>query len=235
MKNISMFTTVVAFVLVYLVPLSPPIIAQDTSTNGVDLDSIGFERISDTVSIIDADDFAFDLQDSYGIFTESMLESGLLETGKTYYVIHKVEPRQTDFPNNTQFATVGYYFHAGRLSSEELFIETRVTGDSHRFAVGPEKPFFARFSASVDEIGKYTYEFYQHVYQYQDSYERDMLIGSGTGTGPLTVVEEYSKAIGEDGRCKMSELTRVIKHDYSTVVCTTKETKAKLQNRGWAL
>ncbi|MEM4253688.1 MAG: hypothetical protein QXE84_09225 [Candidatus Nitrosotenuis sp.] len=203
-------------------------IVQDAFAKEFDLDSIGFERISETVSIIDADAFTYDFQGRYGIYTSNMVQKSFLEAGKIYYVIHKVKPKPTDFPNNTQSATVGYAFHPGVVPPEE-FIETSTIGDSYKFTMDPQKSFFVRFSVSIDEVRKYSYQFHQNFYQ------NDTMIGGSEGTGPFTVVGKYSNAIGEDGRCKVNDFTLVIKHDYSTIVCTTKETKTKLQNRGWAL
>lgn len=256
MKKVEsiIFVMVVAIsICALLAPHSmPQIIAQDTSANGIDLDSIDFERVSDTVSIIDADDFPFESLERSGILTKNMSPRNFLEVGKTYYVIREVEPRLRDLPENTTrfVGTVGYAFQPGvafvdppknvtqrygmeyferHMELYKEFVEASPIGDSYEFAVDPQKPFLVRFAVSIDEVGKYTRLFYSTAYL-----SEDVQLCCPGGMATVTVVGEYSKAIGEDGRCKMSELTLVIKHDYSTIVCTTLETKAKLQSIGWA-
>ena len=53
--------------------------------------------------------------------------------------------------------------------------------------------------------------------------------------GSLSVVDKFSKAIDESGVCKNEKFRRLIKHDYSTLVCIDSETAWKLIGRGWGL
>ena len=53
--------------------------------------------------------------------------------------------------------------------------------------------------------------------------------------GSLVVVDEFSKAVDEDGVCKNENFRRLIKYDYSTLVCVDSDTAWKLIGRGWGL
>ncbi len=231
--SVAVITIIIAAFLI--LPSNTMAIVHGAPSN--DLDSSGFERISETVSIIDSDSFNYGFDDKYGIYTVNLEQKSFLETGKTYYVIHKIEPKQPNFPNATQFiGKVGYAFQPGEVMPNpkekneymerlDEFVDTSIIGDSYEFVVDPQKSFFVKFAISIDQEGRYSYQFYQ----------KDIGIGGSIGTGTVTVVQQYSKAIGENGECKEDDLTLVIKHDYSTIVCTSKETKSELQNRGWAL
>jgi hypothetical protein len=57
--------------------------------------------------------------------------------------------------------------------------------------------------------------------------------GNGYGSGMYHVVLDYSKAIGDDGMCKNTDLYHLAKHDFSTSICVTSETRHDLITQGW--
>lgn len=57
--------------------------------------------------------------------------------------------------------------------------------------------------------------------------------GKSNSIGGFIVVEKYSKAVDQKGNCKNPELMKVMKPDYSTVVCVKHDTVSILKERGW--
>lgn len=203
-------------------------------------------------TIIGFDDFEFEMKDDNGIFTDNMINPGILEAKREYYVIQKVEFEQKDLPkDNTKInGTVGYAFHHGdkmirppmgeNVTNEEKqefmrnlsknyeeFRKTSTTKDSYEFIIGIKNPFYIKFPIKFEQLGLYTYQFYQKT---------DLKEGpGGASMGGLVVVGKYSKALDDDGLCRTEGLTRTIKYDYSTVVYTSLETHHELRDRGWGI
>ncbi len=202
--------------------------------------------------IISPDDFELDISGSGGIFSKNIIASGILESGKQYFAIQKVEHRLQDFPNNNTNvnATVGYAFQLGDQmlqppmgksdtdpihqefmnkvqEQQKEFPKQSSIGQSYNFVVDIDNPFYIKFPFVINQAGQYTYLFYHTT---------DMFQGPGSGgMGGFVVVEKYSRALDEDGICKNEGLTRLIKHDYSTVACTSVETFFELKARGWGI
>lgn len=191
------------------------------------------------------------IMDAYGsIYTGNMEVTRLLETNRTYYVMQKVELKEGSLPIDGMLidGITGYAFHKGELrpligknatgedqeivlrTLDERFEEFRRTStisSSYEFTLDIDKPFFVKFPIKINEIGIYTFQFYQKL-----EFDRG---SGGNNMGTFHVVEKYSRALDEDGRCTMEGFITVIKSDYSTVVCTSIETMRELKDRGWAL
>jgi len=203
-------------------------------------------------TIIPWDDFSYDLSERHGIFTNKMIPASILEAGEQYYVIQKVDFEQKDFANNTTQVneTVGYAFQLGdkmlrppkgenvtdadhrefmkKVQEQQLeFPNQSSIGDSYEFKVDIKNRFYIKFQFTLEDQGQYTYQFYQHTDIFQGP--------TSGGMGGFVVVQKYSKALDEDGQCRKDNFTRVIKHDYSTVACTTVETFFELKERNWGI
>ena len=79
----------------------------------------------------------------------------------------------------------------------------------------------------LNESGQYTRQFYKNTHIFEGP--------SSSGMGGLVVVDQFSKAVDENGECKNEKFRRIIKHDYSTMVCVYPSTVSKLQDSGWAV
>ena len=202
--------------------------------------------------IISPDGFELDISGSGGIFSKNIIPLGMLESGRQYFVIQKVEHRLQDFPNNNTNVntTVGYAFQLGDQmlhppmgkndtdpihqefmnkvqEQQKEFPKQSPIGESYTFGVDINNPFYIKFPFVINQAGQYTYLFYQTT---------DMFQGPGSGgMGGFVVVDKFSKAIDENGACKNDDFRRLIKHDYSTVVCVNSETAWKLIGRGWGI
>jgi hypothetical protein len=196
----------------------------------------------------------FYMRDDSGIFTENMTPVGILEAGREYYVIQKVDFRQQrNLPKDgiQVNGTVGYALQYGdkmvrppmgdnvtdaeqqeymrnvqKKSAE--FREMSTLTNSYDFVVDAKNPFYTKFPLQFDKAGQYTFQFYQ------TTDINDELRGK-SNMGGLVVVQKYGKAVDNNGICRTKDFILVIKHDYSTVACTSVGTFHELRNRGWAL
>jgi len=201
--------------------------------------------------IISIDDLSLEISGGGGIFTKDMVVQNILESGKEYFTIQKVEHRLQDFPqNNTNVnATVGYSFRLGDQmlrppfdeedesvhrefmdkvqEQQKEFPKNSPIGESYSFVVDVSNPFYIKFPFIINQTEQYTYMFYHTTDMFQGP--------AGAGMGGFVVVQKYSKALDENGTCKTDGLVRMIKHDYTTVVCTSVETFFELKARGWGI
>ena len=196
--------------------------------------------------------FEYEFQDDAVIINNNFTRLGILKTGTEYYVIQKAEFTASSFGDkDTRVdATIGFAIQPGDhileppmhknatdTEHKEFSIKTQKQSkefpqqssikNSFDFVVDIENPFYIQFPFVIDKPGQYTRQFYKTTHIFE---------GPGSsGMGGLVVVEKYSKAINENSVCKNDDYRRLIKHDYSTVVCVDSETAWKLIGRGWGL
>ncbi|GKS67422.1 hypothetical protein YTPLAS73_09690 [Nitrosarchaeum sp.] len=196
-------------------------------------------------------DFGIDNRTEYGIFTYDMKQISILLVGTEYQIIQKVDFQAKDLRNATDVnATVGYAIQMGDKmihppmgdnvtdaehqkfaqsipAQNEAFYKQSLIGDSYDFVVDVENPFYIKFPIQFNNSGQYTRQYYKITHMFEGP--------SGFGMGGLSVVDQYSKAINENGRCKNDSLRLLIKHDYSNLVCVDPASAINLKERGWAL
>jgi hypothetical protein len=202
--------------------------------------------------IIPWGDFEYDFNNDAQIFTKNMTPRSIVVAGEQFFVIQKVDFSDDNFAKNSTFnAVVGYALQKGdnlipfpkgenvtdadhqefsqknRKLNNEFYQESEIA-KSFEFVVDPEKPFFVKSSLTIQESGLYTHQFYKKL-----KFSPDV---SNSNMGSTAVVEKLSKAIDEEnGVCKNDDFRRLIKHDYSTLVCVDSETAWKLIGRGWGI
>jgi len=199
----------------------------------------------------DFSDLGYDDRTEYGIFTDNMTQVSILQAGKEYHIIQKVEFQAKDLKNATNVkATVGYAIQQGdkmirppmgenvtdaehqvfasQIPQRNLeFSQSSAIRNSFDFIVDVENPFYIKFPIQINESGQYTRQYYKITHMFEGP--------SGFGMGGLVVVDKYSKAVDENGRCKNENFRLLIKHDYSNLVCVNPENALKLKEIGWAL
>ena len=172
-----------------------------------------------------------------GIFNSNMEMIRHPLVGKEYHLqaVLQDESQYANYPVN-----VGYGFNLiervpNRLTpdSEKPFLgfKSRYSisniRDSMTIQTGDYKfPIIVNFTVSFEKPGAYQYSYFEH--------SKDPPGSSGSSGGGYHIVSEYSKAIGENGRCKNPELLTLAKHDFSVLVCVTAKTQHELITRGWA-
>lgn len=194
----------------------------------------------------------FSQNDRAVIYTKNtMVPLSILEKGQQYSIVQKVDFSDDNFAENSTFnAVVGYAYQKGdkmihpprgenttdadhqefaennqKLNND--FYQHSEIAKSFEFKINPEKPFYVKSPLSFDESGLYTHQYYKKLKN------SPAIIGSNMGG--LVVVDKFSKAIDENGVCKNENFRRLIKHDYSTMVCVDFDTSWKLIGRGWGL
>ena len=194
----------------------------------------------------------FSQNDRTVIYTkDTMTPLSILEKGQQYSIVQKVDFSDDNFAENSTFsAVVGYAYQKGdkmihpprgenvtdaehrefaennwKLNDE--FYQHSEIAKSFEFKITVEKPFYVKSSLAFDEPGLYTHQYYKKLKN------SPAILSSNMGS--LTVVDKFSKAVGEDGICKNDDFRRLIKHDYSTLVCVDSDTAWKLIGRGWGL
>jgi len=197
------------------------------------------------------DDFQYDFGNDGQTFTKNMIPLSTLEAGKEHYVIQKVDFSDDNFAKNSTFsAVVGYAIQKGdkmipfpkgenvtdadhqefsekmRKLRNEFYQESEIA-ESFEFVVNSEKPFYVKSSLTIEESGKYTRQYYEKL-----KFSPAIM---GSNMGGLVVLDKFSKAIDENGKCKNDEFRYLIKHDFSTAVCVEPSSALKLKERGWAL
>lgn len=202
--------------------------------------------------IIEWNDFEYEFQDDAAIFKNNLAGLAILESGEEYYVIQKAEFRASTFGDkDTRVnATIGYAIQSGDqmlrppmhenatdAEHEEFSIKMQKQSkefpkqspivDSYDFVVDIENPFYIKFPFVIDESGQYTRQFYKTTHIFEGP--------SSSGMGGFVVVDKFSKAVDENSQCKNDDLRRLIKHDYSTVVCVGFSSAFKLIERGWGI
>lgn len=196
-------------------------------------------------------DFGYDNRTEYGIFTYDMAQISILQAGKEYQIIQKVDFQAKDLRNATEVnATVGYAIQLGDTmirppmgenvtdsehqafaksipAQNEAFYKQSLIGNSYDFMVDVENPFYIKFPIQINNSGQYTRQYYKITHMFEGP--------SGFGMGGLVVVDQYSKAVNENGGCKNEKFRLLIKHDYSNLVCVDPANAIKFKERGWAL
>jgi hypothetical protein len=210
------------------------------------------EALVQNYTIIKWDDFEYEFVGDAAIFKNDLTQISILEAGKEYYVIQKAEFQASSFGDkDTRVnATIGYAIQPGdqmlrppihenatnaeheefmqkiNKQSEE-FPQQSTLRNSYDFIVYVENPFYIKFPFVIDESGQYTSQFYKKTYVFEGP--------TGSEMGGLVVVDKFSKAVNENAECKNDEYRRLIKHDYSTVVCVDFSSALKLIERGWGI
>jgi hypothetical protein len=201
--------------------------------------------------IIPWDELGYEINNRATIFTKNMVPRSTLEAGQQYFIIQKVDFSNDNFAENSTFsAVVGYAIQKGNqmipfprggnvtdAEHQEFAEKTRKQriefsqeseiAKSFEFVIDPENPFYVKSSLVIEESGKYTRQYYKKL-KFSPA-----IISSNMGG--LVVLDKFSKAINENGRCKNDGFGYLIKHDYSTAVCVEPETVWKLKGRGWAI
>jgi len=171
-----------------------------------------------------------------GIFNSKMDMIRFPVVGESYH-LQVVLRNELQYKNST--VTVGYGFnHVDRVpnkltpDSDKPFMgfesqhSTSSMRDSQTIQTSQHSfPLIVNFTISFERPGVHHYSFFNHVIEPEGS--------GGSSGGGYHVVSQYSKAIGEDGRCKNSELLTLAKHDFSTLVCVKAESHHELITRGW--
>ena len=202
--------------------------------------------------IIPWDDFENEFQEDAAIFKNNLAGLGILEAGTEYYIVQKAEFTASSFGDkDTKVnATIGYAIQPGDQmlrppmhenatdaeheefmqkvnKQREEFPRQSTIGNLYDFIVDVENPFYIQFPFIIEESGQYTRQFYKKTHIFEGP--------AGSGMGGLVVVDKFSKAVDENAQCNNEEFRRLIKHDYSTVVCVDSETAWKLIGRGWGI
>jgi len=172
-----------------------------------------------------------------GIFNSMMDRITFPVVGESYH-LQVVLRDELQYKNST--VNVGFGFnHLDRVpnkltpDSDKPFMgfesqhSTSAMRDSQTIQTSQHSfPIIVNFTVSFERPGVHHYSFFNYVIGPEGS-------GGSSSGGGYHVVSQYSKAIGEDGRCKNSELLTLAKHDFSTLVCVTQETRHELITRGW--
>ncbi len=194
----------------------------------------------------------FSQNDRAVIYTKNtMIPLSILEKGQQYSIVQKVDFSDDNFAANSTFnAVVGYAYQKGDKmihpprgenvtdADHQEFAENnrKLNNDFYQhseiakffeFKINPEKPFYVKSSLYFNDSGLYTHQYYKKL--------KNSPAIMGSNMGGLTVVDKFSKAIDDDGVCKNENFRRLIKHDYSTLVCVDFDTAWKLKERGWAI
>jgi len=208
--------------------------------------------VSSDYEIIPWDDFEYNFEGDAVMVTNNLVEISIIESGQEYYVIQKAEFRESSFGDkDTRVnATIGYAIQPGdqmlhppmhenttdeeheefsmnMYQQSQEFPKQSSIGKKYDFVVDVDNPFYIKFPLVIEDPGQYTRQFYKTIHIFQ---------GPGSsGMGGLVVVDKFSNAVDENGVCKNENFRRLIKHDYSTVVCIDSQTAWKLIGRGWGL
>ncbi len=214
--------------------------------------SVNAEASVQNYTIIPWNGSEYDFVGDAAIFTKNMTQISILESGKEYYVIQKIDFKAENFANNVTKvnATVGYaiqqgdkiirppmgenvtnadveLFHRNLFDKNDEFTKQSPIGNSYDFVLDIKNPFYMKFPFIINESGQYTRQFYQitHIFEGPSGYEM----------GGLVIVDKFSKAVNENAECKNDEHRRLIRYDYSTVVCVDSSSAFKLIERGWGI
>ena len=178
----------------------------------------GFVTFASAQTIIEWNDLQHEISNRGQIFTENMVPRSTLEAGKEHYIILPVDFSDDNFAKNSTFSVVvGYAIQKGdkmipfpkgenipdaehqefaektRKQRIEFSQESEIA-KSFEFVIDPENPFYVKSSLVIEESGKYTRQYYKKL-KFSPS-----IISSNMGG--LAVLDKFSKAIDENGRCK---------------------------------
>lgn len=209
-----------------------------------------FTVFASAQTVIQWNDSEYDFQGDSAMFTDNMTQIAILEAGKEYYVIQKVDFRDDNFAKNATFSVVvGYalqrgdtmlhpprgenvtdadhqeFMKKGQKQNIEFSQESDIA-KSFEFVADIDKPFYVKSPIIIEESGQYTGQYYKKL--------KSSPISSSS-MGGLVVVDKFSKAVDENGICKNNDFRRIIKHDYTTLVCVDPSNVFELKERGWAL
>ena len=159
---------------------------------------------------------------SHAIYTESGIETALLEVEQQAYIAFPLRENEDNGPT-IQWIQAGYQIvddkHFPRYDDEMV----EVRADS----IDLSKPLSISFVPQ--ESGSY-YLRHTMFYEYNDSDNSGHLGGANRH---FIVVDEFSKALNDEGVCNNPDLLRYQKQDMSNVVCVTSPTFVQLSMRGY--
>ena len=190
-----------------------------------------------------------------GFYLKNDVHTNILEIGKEVDVVFFLVDNSDDPYVNNLAGMVGYAIHLSNGTDmmihpprneqpidqammeynkrmENLYVnfqETSTMKDFQIFSFKPEElPQSIKFPFTPQTNGKYFMILYHDFGSSPYTYNKGAF-------GSFLVVEKFSKAVDEDGECKKKEFRRIIKHDYSSVVCVSPSSISALKARGWAL
>ena len=158
----------------------------------------------------------------HAIYTESGIETSFLEVGQQAYIVFPLRQNEDGGPL-IEWISAGYQIVEDKdfPRYDDKLIE--VQADS----LDLSKPL----SASFIPLESGSYFLRQTMsYEYKDSDNSGHL---GGGNRNFVVVEEFSNALDDEGKCNNTDLFRYIKQDLSNAVCVTQPTFVKLLERGY--
>jgi len=255
MKYFLIFFGLIATVMLAINPISAQCVydpSQPHKPCDDEYRTLIIEPLKTQIEIIGWGDFEYEFQENAAIFKNNLAGLGILEAGTEYYIVQKAEFTASSFGDkDTRVnATIGYAIQTGdqilrppmhenatdaeheefmmkMQKQSEVFPQQSPIKYSYDFVVDVKNPFYIKFPFVIEEPGQYTRQFYKNTHISQ---------GPGSsGMGGLAVVDKFSKAVDENGECKNAEFRRLIKHDYSNLVCVDPASIWKLKERGWAL
>jgi len=198
---------------------------------------VGFAVVSQSAFAYHQEREQLEISQMTGIFNSNMDRIMHPLVGQEYH-LQVVLREESQYENST--VKVGYGFNLmervpNKLSadSEKPFMRfdsthsTSASQDSKTIQTSQHQfPIIVNFTVAFDKPGVYRYSFFEHTIEPGNA--------GGSNGGGYHVVSEYSKAVGENGACKNTKLSLLAKHDFSTLVCVTPETRHELITRGWA-
>ena len=159
---------------------------------------------------------------SHAIYTESGIETSFLEVGQQAYIVFPLRQNEEGGPF-IEWISAGYQIVDDKNFPryDDELIEARAD------SLDLSKPL----SATFIPLEPGTYFLRQTMsYEYKDSDNSGHL---GGGNRNFVVVEEFSKALDDEGNCNNPSLFRYQKQDLSNAVCVTQSTFVKLLDRGY--
>ena len=198
---------------------------------------VGFAVVSQSAFAYHQEREQLEISQMTGIFNSNMDRIMHPLVGQEYH-LQVVLREESQYENST--VKVGYGFNLmervpNKLSadSEKPFMgfeskhSTSAGSDSKTIHTSKHKfPIIVNFTVSFEKPGVHQYSYFEHTIEPGNA--------GGSHGGGYHVVSEYSKAVDENGACKNTKLSLLAKHDFSTLVCVTPETRHELITRGWA-
>ncbi len=145
---------------------------------------------------------------------QSRNQESQVRVGYGFYLLDKIPNHMTPEYNRT--------FTGFEDTRQVLSLRNSTDIDTEQ----SDLPMLVNFTVSFDKPGRYQYHYFDHSLGKEK--------GSGSSGGGYWVVSEYSKAVDANGRCKNPELSSIVKHDFSKLVCIKIDSRHELITRGWA-
>lgn len=156
----------------------------------------------------------------HAIYTESGIETSFLEVGQQAYIVFPIpEPNGRE---TLQTVQAGY-----QIVDDKDF--PRYDDEMAEFkadSIDISKPLSIPFVPQ--EPGSY---YLRQTVFYE--YDHNASGSVGGGNKNFVVVDEFSKALDDEGSCRNSDLLRYQKQDMSNAVCVTHPTFVQLLQRGY--